>query len=71
MQFCMQSDWPRIGTITACAGVRAEGFLVAGKSCLFHWASNARTVVESLGRGRAWTVIADTALPSVHPVPIP
>ena len=84
-QFCMQSKrvpllvtirarhWRRSGTITAwaCAGVRAEGFLVTGKSYLFPWASNARTVVVSLGRGRAWTVIADTAIPSVHPVPIP
>ena len=61
------------GTITACAGVRrAEGFLlVAGKNCPFHWASNARTVVASLGRGRAWTVIADTPIQSVHPVQIP
>jgi hypothetical protein len=25
MQNCMQSDWPRIGTITACAGVRSGG----------------------------------------------
>ena len=62
-------DWWR--TITACAGVRVEGFLVAGKSCLFPWASNARIVVENLGRGRAWTVIVDTAIPSVHHVLIP
>ncbi len=41
------------------------------KSCLFPWASNERTVVVSLGRWRAWTVIADTAIPSVHPVLIP
>ncbi len=62
-------DWWR--TITACAGVLAEGFLVAGKSCLFPWASNARIVVENLSRGRAWSVIADTAIPLVHPVLIP
>jgi len=51
--------------------VQAEGFQVAGKSYRFHWASNARTVVVSLGLGRAWTAIADTAIPSVHPVLIP
>jgi len=50
---------------------QAEGFQEAGKSYRFHWASNARTVVVSLGLGLAWTAIADTAIPSVHPVPIP
>jgi hypothetical protein len=64
-------DWWRTTCITVCAGVRAEGFLGAGKSCLFPWASNARIVVENLGRGRAWTVIVDTAIPSVHHVLIP
>ncbi len=50
----------------------AGGGIPAGrKSYRFHWASNARTVVVSLALGLAWTAIADTAIPSVHPVPIP
>ncbi len=62
-QYCAQSkrrrlgltirarDWLRIGTITECteAWVRAEGFQLAGRSYLFHWGSNARTVVMSFG----------------------
>jgi len=51
--------------------VQAEGFQEAGRSYRFHWASNARTVVVILGLGLAWTAIADTAIPSVHPVLIP
>ncbi len=51
--------------------LRAEGFQEAGRSYLLHWAWNARTVVVSLGLGLASTAIADTAIPSVHPVPIP
>ena len=49
--------------------MQAEEFQEAGRSYRFHWASNARTVVVSLGLGLAWTAIADTAIPSVHPVP--
>ncbi len=48
-------DWLRIGTIIECAGarLRAEGFQVPGRSYLFHWASNARTVGVTLGLGLA------------------
>ena len=62
---------PILASTWRCGRQRTEGCRVAGKSCLFPWASNARTVVVSLGRGRAWTPIADTAFPSVHPVLIP
>ncbi len=66
------SEWGKYSWLAStrrCCGQRTEGFLVAGKSCLFPWASNVHTVVVSLGRWWAWTStptvdMAELQLPS-------
>jgi len=48
-----------------------EGNPMAQNSCHYRWASSAPTAAASLGRGQAWTFIADTARRLGHRVPIP